>query len=856
MRFELRAGLFWASVCTIVVCGVSLWAAVLRPGFTETLVASGLANPTTMAFAPDGRLFVLEQAGRVRVIENGTLLPTPFTTLTVDSAGERGLLGIAFDPAFLTSPQKYVYLYYTATTPTVHNRVSRFTANGNVAVAGSELPILDLETLSSATNHNGGALHFGPDGHLYVAVGDNANGANAQTLANRLGKILRIAADGSIPPDNPFVSQTAGAMRAIWALGLRNPYTFAFDPATAAMYINDVGQSTWEEVNVGQAGANYGWPTTEGPTTNPNFTSPLYAYQHSAGTVRGCAISGAAFYNGVPQQFPAAYQGDYFFADFCSGWINQLDVAGQIVTPTFATNVTARPVDVRVGPDGALYYLARGTGATTGAVHRIAYAAPPPPTITSHPQDQTVAAGQSATFTVSASGASPLSYQWQRNGVDISGATQSTYTLQNASASDDGGLFRVWVSDSGGTSISNAARLTVTGGGASNLLSDPGFEAGGAGWQQVTHTGRGIVTTTPHSGVNALQITASARYVREVTQSVPVTANTSYTASGWIRTQGMSSGASVLLEWHTAANAVIRTDVVGSLTATSGWVERSAAFTAPANAASVVLRVQTAREPDDVGLAWFDDLALAPAAAVNQAPVVNAGADRVTQSLTLALDATVTDDGQPNGTLNSMWSLVSGPGTVTFADATAVDTSATFSVAGTYVLRLTASDGQLAGVDEVTVQAGAAPVNLLANPGFEQGGTGWQYVAHSGRSVVTSPVHAGNGALQTTVSNRYRREVDQVVAVAGNTGYTVAGWIRTQGLTGGASLVVEWRTSGNALIRTDVVGSLTGTVDWTLRSSTLTSPVNAAEAVVRVQTVQEPDGTGFGWFDDLVFIAQ
>src|SRR5215510_2685729 len=134
-------------------------AATLPPGFTETQI-SGLSNPTAMEIAPDGRVFVCLQDGGLRVIKNGALLPTPFMTLTVDSSGERGLLGIAFDPNFASN--QFLYVYYTATTPTIHNRVSRFTANGDVVAAGSELAILDLNNLG-ATNHNGGGLHFGPD---------------------------------------------------------------------------------------------------------------------------------------------------------------------------------------------------------------------------------------------------------------------------------------------------------------------------------------------------------------------------------------------------------------------------------------------------------------------------------------------------------------------------------------------------------------------------------------------------------------------------------------------------------------------------------------------------------------------
>ncbi|MDQ3134293.1 MAG: PQQ-dependent sugar dehydrogenase, partial [Acidobacteriota bacterium] len=221
-------------------------AATLPGGFTETVIASGMPSPTAMAFAPDGRLFVCQQGGQLRVIKNGVLLPTPFVTLTVDPQGERGLLGIAFDPNF--SANQYVYLYYTATTPTVHNRVSRFTASGDVAAPGSEVPILDLENLG-ATNHNGGAMNFGADGKLYIAVGENAVSSNSQTLANRLGKMLRINADGTIPNDNPFFAQASGINRSIWSLGLRNPFTFAFQPGTSRMFINDVGQSTWEEIN-------------------------------------------------------------------------------------------------------------------------------------------------------------------------------------------------------------------------------------------------------------------------------------------------------------------------------------------------------------------------------------------------------------------------------------------------------------------------------------------------------------------------------------------------------------------------------------------------------------------------------
>jgi glucose/arabinose dehydrogenase len=337
---------------------LSLKAATLPTGFTETPVATGLSAPTAMAFAPDGRLFVCQQGGQLRVIKNGALLPTPFLTVSTDAGGERGLLGLAFDPNFASNG--FIYVYYTVLSSPRHNRVSRFTANGDVAVANSEVVILELNNLS-AGNHNGGAMHFGPDGKLYIAVGENAVPSNSQTLGNLLGKILRINADGSIPTDNPFFNTATGVNRAIWALGLRNPFTFAFQPGTGRMFINDVGQSTWEEINDGIIGSNYGWPSTEGPTTNPSFRSPLFSYGHVAGPTGGCAITGGAFYNPTVNRYPSDYVGKYFFADLCRGWIRRFDPASGAAID-FASGI-ANPVDLQVGPDGNLYYLAYGSGA-------------------------------------------------------------------------------------------------------------------------------------------------------------------------------------------------------------------------------------------------------------------------------------------------------------------------------------------------------------------------------------------------------------------------------------------------------------------------------------------------------------
>ena len=426
-------------------------ASTLVTGFSNAIVATGVTNATAMAIAPDGRIFVCQQTGQLRVIKNGALLATPFVTVSTTSSGERGLLGVTFHPNFPATPQ--VFVYYTVPTAPIHNRLSRFTAAGDTAVAGSEVVLADFDALSSATNHNGGALHFGLDGKLYVGLGENGNSANAQTLANRLGKILRYNPDGTIPTDNPLFNTATGANRAIWARGLRNPFTFAFEPGSGRMFINDVGQNKWEEINDGAPGANYGWPTCEGDCNPPNasFVDPIFQYSHS----EGCAIAGGAFYRPSVSQFPPAFVGSYFFADLCGGWIRRLDPANGNAVSDFGSGF-ANIVDLQVGPDGLLYYLDRGIG----GVGSIQFANAP--SITKNPVNRTVQVGKTAAFSISASGAPPLGYQWKRNGSPIANATQATYTTPPATALDSGATFRCQVSNSFGNTESNSAMLTVT----------------------------------------------------------------------------------------------------------------------------------------------------------------------------------------------------------------------------------------------------------------------------------------------------------------------------------------------------------------------------------------------------------
>lgn len=337
-------------------------------GFTkDERFVTGLNQATALAQAPDGRLLIAEQGGAVRVVKAGQLLLQPFVQLAVDAAGERGLIGLTLHPDFPAIP--HVFVHYTSNAGAVHNRISRFTALGDVALPASELVLVELPALSAATNHNGGALHFGSDGKLYVGVGENADPARAQDLSSPLGKLLRFNEDGSIPADNPFAGTQTGLARAIWAYGLRNPFTFAVQPVSGRIHINDVGQNTWEEINVGVAGANFGWPASEGPDNiSAAIVAPLFTYSHSAaqpagsgpgGFFTGFSIAGGTFYP-VSGTFAPPYRGNYFFADFVSRFIGRLDSANGNAAYAFAS-VSDTPVDLLVASDGALLVLGRSS---------------------------------------------------------------------------------------------------------------------------------------------------------------------------------------------------------------------------------------------------------------------------------------------------------------------------------------------------------------------------------------------------------------------------------------------------------------------------------------------------------------
>ncbi|HET8754993.1 MAG TPA: LamG-like jellyroll fold domain-containing protein [Solirubrobacteraceae bacterium] len=437
------------------------------PAFVNDRVIIGLDEPTQLVFAPDGRMLIAERDGTIWVVPAGStqVSPTPFLQIPdVDTQDERGLLGLVLDPQFATNG--YVYAYYTSGT-VMRNRVARFTALGDAASPSSELVIWQ-NTTPAAIWHQGGDLHFGPDGYLYVSVGDHLQSLAAQELDSYNGKILRMTRDGTVPPGNPFDDGAGPNLDLIWARGLRNPFRFTVDPANGRVIVGDVGEGTTEEVDIAAAGANLGWPTCEGPCGNAGMTNPIHSYPHAGGDA---SITGGFVYHG--SQFPSEYEGDYFFADYAANWIKRLELDGD-------GNVTAvrnfEPPDgsrdgpygdivaLAEGPDGSLWYVDTGPfeNENAGAVRRIRNTnADRPPTAVIAGTPTSGPAPLTVTFSSAGSAdpeGGPLTYRW-----DFGDGTTSTQANPSHTYAESG-AYTVRLTTSDGTLETVSEPLAITAG--------------------------------------------------------------------------------------------------------------------------------------------------------------------------------------------------------------------------------------------------------------------------------------------------------------------------------------------------------------------------------------------------------
>lgn len=371
----------------------------LPAGFEVTTFVEGLDQPVAMDFAPDGRLFVAERDGRVRIVQDGILRPDVFAEQPVFVDNENGLLGLALDPQFDSNGHVYVF----ATISTSEAQIIRFTESrdpipatftdsqsgpsehADDAYAADQPPadaspwtlgqpgaavqrrVIRDHLPTRGTYHSGGGLKVGPDGKLYFSIGDNLIEDNGQDMTSLAGKICRINLDGSTPTDNPFVTPT-GTPRAIWALGFRNVFRFCFAPdgRIFAMDVGSDGNGRREEINLVRPGANYGWPRVEGRQglfPNPRFTDPIYDYHDG-----GAAPVGAVYYTG--QNFPPDYSGSLFYLEYVLNRVYRVSLAGdRAVGHELFYQAAGGVVDMLQGPDGCLYY----SELLTGRIRRIAY---------------------------------------------------------------------------------------------------------------------------------------------------------------------------------------------------------------------------------------------------------------------------------------------------------------------------------------------------------------------------------------------------------------------------------------------------------------------------------------------------
>jgi aldose sugar dehydrogenase len=338
-------------------------------GYTVTTVVSGLSQPTDFRFLPDGRILFAEKGGAIKVSDqNGQLQSTPLITLPTNTVWARGLVAVEVDPDY----QENGYLYASYVTSDNYQRLSRLTVTDPTAEVLTIDPdsevVLVQGTQPAGNDHHGGGLSFGPDGMLYWSTGDNVccsviDGSNSQNLTNMYGKVLRLNPDGTAPSDNPFYDGDGPNYDAIYATGFRNPFRLTFTP-DGKLFVVDVGQSAWEEVNLVTAGANYGWPNAEGPcngigttscSTPSSYANPIYAYPHTTG---GSSITAVMAYTGSTA---GSSQNTVLIADFNQGWIKELtfnsDYSSLISERFFDDAAPGATNKLVQTPDGNIYQL-------------------------------------------------------------------------------------------------------------------------------------------------------------------------------------------------------------------------------------------------------------------------------------------------------------------------------------------------------------------------------------------------------------------------------------------------------------------------------------------------------------------
>lgn len=423
----------------------------LPSGFSATaLVNSGLGTPTSVRVAPNGRIFIFDLYGSIKIFTPGSGLTT-FGSVSVTSTGDRGLLGATFDRDFNNNP--YLYIHYVDTDRKV--RIGRFNASTNT---GTNFTDLYIAPMVSEFQHAGGGIAMGNDNNIYFGIGDSGTPNNSQNLTNPHGKIHRIARDGSIPATNPNWN-SGGALASIYASGFRNPFRLHTDRTTGEVYVGDVGYNSWEEINRLVSGKNYGWPIQEGPCTSCAYENPIYWYPHDVGqyNTSDASIVAGPIYRG--SLYPASYQGKMFVSDYVRGFLRTINTTSTGTNhTTFSTN-NGPVIDMDFGPDGKLYFIT----IFSPVLYRVDYngggGVNLPPVASSSASQVTGPSPLTVNFSSQGSSdpeGTPLIYNWNFGDGSTSNEANPTKTFNNE------GQYAVSLSVSDGTSTTPASNLSIS----------------------------------------------------------------------------------------------------------------------------------------------------------------------------------------------------------------------------------------------------------------------------------------------------------------------------------------------------------------------------------------------------------
>lgn len=446
---------------------------VSAPGFVlEKLVVGDdrlfgtLHSVNFIVVSPDDRLMVGEQGGQISIVNaaNGTL--TPFGTLEVDYAYERGLLGLAFDPFFSQNGAIYV-AYVPRSAP--YLRVSRLETEGDNIKPEIEDVLFEVEPNRVISFNIGGALAFGPDGKLYLATGDGGDSFAAQNLWSLRGKILRLNPDGTIPADNPFAGGNRGGNPAVWAWGLRNPTRLSVDRKNRKLFVFDMRDAGQGQVYAVAAKANYGWPNT--PPSNS---------VHAFSIGMPCPATTGLYFDPTATNYPAQYVGRIFYATLCTEWVRTFDPASRqdsLLATLPGSNIGV--ADMAVSQRGDLYIVPYNER----VVYRLRYEPTNKPRIIQQQNQPPLGSGETAIFSCLAAGSPPLTYTWLRNGQPLPDVLSPVLTILNVQKADDGVAFQCVVSNPNGTDRGEAATLQVSDDPPPivtiDIVGDSNFRAGG-----------------------------------------------------------------------------------------------------------------------------------------------------------------------------------------------------------------------------------------------------------------------------------------------------------------------------------------------------------------------------------------